>query len=371
MSGEWKELLAPGTYRLSDRRVVRYTPADIANACRQGNAMIRAGLRVPLCWMHDPRAVPEHLSDLHPDAWLARDWYGDAAEFRVEGGRLLVRPRIPNPAARAQFDRVNGLSPRCQWDWTDERGKCWRGLTIGHVGCTPKPIQRDLGKVRPAFPPDYLSHDSSRARAVEYLSHAERLGDADMPATEEVETENATSSASPSRAVELLEKAGLHLGEVGSWDEFLTALEAAVSTLHGPLGEDDKNATEPAPMAPAMMSHLDKIAKGESRDLERRVSDLFRENRIDGATHRRLLGSLKTANLSHESFDKDCNLKPFEALWEIQAYEKLPAGRFAKQNKQGDLGHALTNTVDPPANLARTPESDIQEAAEDAKRRNA
>lgn len=377
----WTEVLAPGRYRLANGRVVEYTPEDIANAERKGNAMLRAGLSVPLCWEHDPRATPAYLSDLHQNAWLARGYFGKAAEFkRSADGRLFVRPVIADDDDRKQFLRIGKVSPRLDWDWTDETGKKWSGLTVGHVAATPKPVQRNQQKVDPAYSPQFLSHAAGRSRRTDYLSLATRI-EGNM--ADEIETEAPAGGDEVSRIVKALRVAGLMIPE-GTTDlaHLAIAVETAVNTRHGePDGDegdeegdglneevtnDDAGATgtTAAGMPPAMMSLFAKAANTQAEEIDTRIRRLKSTGRIDSDLENQLRRELKSANLSHLSFDRSGKLKPMKLLTTVEAYEALPAGKFAK-GKPGKSGNLSLSAVDRP-HLG--PKSLAQEVAEEVAR---
>jgi len=352
----WIEVLAPGRYRLADGRSVEYTRADTANAERQGRAMLAAGLSVPLCWEHDSRAVPAYLSDLHQNAWLARGYFGEAEEFkRGADGKLYVRPKIEDPDDARQFARIGKVSPRLDWDWTDEKGKTWEGLTVGHVAATPKPVQRDQQKGGLAYLSGFHTDAAGRKHRTDYLSQATRIEGPAM-ADEKID-DGAGNDSDVAQIVKMLRGIGLMVPEdVTDVKSLRLALQAAAHTKHGDPDGDaadmgdsdgldmeagDVSGVEPASnMPPAMMSHFAKAANVEAKHLERRIANLKHSGRIEQDLARGLMGELKSANLSHLSFRKSGELKAFPLLTKIEAYELLTPGKFAKTAaKTGKAGN--------------------------------
>lgn len=375
----WIEVLAPGTYRLADGRRVTYTRADTENAARQGNAMIRAGLSVPLCWEHDPRAGPAYLSDLHKNAWLARGYFGNASEFRTtRSGKLYARPRIADPADGRQFRKVGRVSPRLDFDFTDETGRTWPGLTVAHIAVTPRPVQRHQPKPSEMFPSELsLTAAPGTARDSHYLSYATRLGDDTMADETDDTPGSETGDKTGSGLADLiaaLRDHGLNIpDEATDIPGLIIAVKACKPGDYDPDGDGDGGEgeapaaagddTQPAGgMPPALMSYMDQAAGVAKGEIQHRIDRLFRTGRIDGALQRKLGGELKAANLSHESFEKNGTLKPLPVLAKIEAYEELPAGKFAKKPGRADLSH--TAEVDAPEQLKGGDEPDAAVLAE-------
>lgn len=448
----WTQLLQPGRYRLSDGRTVEYTRSDCKNAMVQGNRMLSAGLRAPVCWMHDPEAEPAYLSATKqatgaPDAWMAKGFVGEPVKYRLaRDGSVEGLLNFHDEKDAEQFRRVGAVSPRVDFDWTDERGKTWKGCTISHVAVTPRPIQRGLSKPHPAYPSDYFAHGATpgRSRLTHYLGHATKLeGDAmggspeeeeELPEAEagadpampeaaaggggealpegapaeggdivpEADEAAAIPEAEPEpdpalttgsdplpRLVAALAKLGIKVGEAKHIDDLASRVEAIAEHTGGTPDLDDPSATElesdevagkspnapdakgnieSAPMPPALMAHYTKAANVESATIEKRIQKLFRNSVIDGAYQRDLIGELKKAPLSHESFNTDGSLRPFPLLIKLEALERLPAGPFARR-KPANLSHGRgeTETVRPPEELTKQARIDAEVA--DTKKR--
>lgn len=402
---KWVPVLKPGKYRLADGREVRYTAADAENVVTQLKRQLKVRLRVPSCWMHDPDAQPYRLS--HEAAnrkghqpEKAKNFIGDVTDARVENGVVVAKLHFKDRKDYEQFKKVDGVSPCLIRDWTDETGKTWPGLSIFHVAATPQPIQRDLprpSEYRPTAPA-YLSHSSPSAHRLagrlDYLS--QYLGGSDMadekddddkkPADEteaetpDTETESSDQPEPPevetvdehkgggqkamvAKAVELAAMAGLHIGEVSTWKEFLIGFESAIKTQSGgdAGGEQTDNlsdANTEAVQQPAMyMSHqltpaqMKAGAKISLADRAGKIQALVASTRITKPMGDDLLKrhkaeevSFQVDNLSHDAFGPkftaDGLLKPTDLDAEIRAYEKLPAGKFKTGDGQKDnLSH--------------------------------
>mgnify|MGYP003554428731 CR=1 FL=1 len=124
-------VLIPGRYVVQGYdgrpRVKTFTAADIPAAVTNGNAQLAAGLRTPVCWMHDPDAEPEYLSHKDPDylrqRQIAAGFIGDVKRYYARGGKAYAVVDIGDPADAAKFDRIGTVSPSLLHDWMDEKGK--------------------------------------------------------------------------------------------------------------------------------------------------------------------------------------------------------------------------------------------------------
>lgn len=367
MAQTWKDVLHPGRYRLPDGRIMEYTREHVRQAVDNGNGMIRAGLRCPGCWQHDPDAEPTYLSQSVPLSELAKGYWGEAKKFEVRNGVAYALIDAPDAADAKQLAKVRTVSPRVDFDFQDETGKVWPGASIGHIAATPKPVQRNQDPVMfsqaRAGGTNGATKKTTR-RESHYLSFAIR--------------ENGTMD--PKKAAELLAKLGVHLGDgLGDWDDFGRRLEAAVATKTGNDsgdgdgdGETDNDGdgftsevdggagtsdTTTANPPPAFMSQATADARvtqligAERAELTRRVDRLIRTGRIDGPTHRKLKTAVTAANLSLTTTG---SLAADATVMRIEAFEALHANAALKAVGQGkktaDLSQATT--ADIPANLA-------------------
>lgn len=322
------ELLVPGRYRLPDERVVEYTPAHIRRAVDNGNAQLKAGLSIPFCWQHDPRAKPEYLGQTgkpgpHSEAWKARWWFADAKRFRLDPatGTAEVTLDIPDAEDGRQFDKVGRVSPGLLFDWRDEKGVLWPGPSVFHVACTPQPIQRGIRRGTRADLPHLLSHDPRRAADLHTLSFtapwstpmADEKDDVDMDGGEK----DGATAADIAEIIDLLKQLDIHgLDDVDNVPDLKIALKAAVHTKTG--GGADADQPEDAPAdggadglsnaapvnAPVMMSHAaqstlaGQVAELRIKDKERTVRDLFAAGQITRPVMDKELNELKAVNLS-------------------------------------------------------------------------
>jgi hypothetical protein len=280
-------VLIPGRYVLQGYdgkpRVCTFRDRDIDNAVTQGNKQIAAKLRVPACWMHDPDAYPTYLSHKSPDylhqRQLAEGFIGEAKRYFKKDGKAYAAVDIPDPKDAAQFEKVGTVSPSLIWDWIDEKGVKWPGVTILHIGSTPKPVQRHLPRVS-AYPTASLSHAAGAA----WFSITIPTGSQSMADEMEdfADGEDTGEKAMISKLVDLLKKDGLNLsGDIADLATFAVALESAINTKHGesePDGDEDLDdmggeevatATEAVGM-PAMMSWMPKAVEAEAKTLSQR-----------------------------------------------------------------------------------------------------
>ncbi len=385
----WKDLLHPGRYRLPDGRVVPYTAADSRAAAATGTRMLAAGLRVPVCWEHDPAADPvrRNAHPAHATAWLARGYAGEARAYRAGAdGVLHGLIDIPDPADAEQFRRVGTVSPRVNYDFTDEDGVTWPGVSIGHVAVTAKPVQRrqaraEFGwaaaarRVSGTVPPP----GPGRARDHHDLGLATALtppGDPPVPESSSTAAGTGGSGDAMTRVVAKLRTLGVDPGDAKDLEELDIRLDAIVASraagdptegdpdpdadpgLDGPPAGAGPGAGPP----PVMMSWLAKRAAVDAGDLDRRIDDLFRTNRVDRVVAERLRGKLKAANLGQASYDlQTFDLKPLAVVGQIEAYEQLPPGPLARRpaRRPADL-----SVVAPPAELVGDPDGDAEAVLE-------
>lgn len=359
-------VLIPRTYLVTGYdgtpRLFTYKKADAASVARTVNEQLKAGLRIPVCWMHDPDAEPQYLSHKSPEyvaQWrIANGYIGDVKKAYTRDGNTYAVVEITDPDDLKRFDKIGTVSPSLVSNWTDERGKTWPGLNMLHVGVTPKPIQRDLPRAR-AYRP------TSRTDAV-WFSITIPTGSQAM--NDEMDDKASGEGELIAKAVDLLKKANLNLaGDITDVKTFLVALETAVNTLHGEDEMDDDmdmdvtadaDGTE-AVTPPMMLSWAPKLA--EALDVKVQADLALLKAKVDDGTVARLTREWATVNLSHEParhFDRNGELKAKPSvLTQIEAYKLLPdrKDKFDKAN--------LSQTV-PVHPVDRKPDGKIMDAAE-------
>jgi hypothetical protein len=368
-------VLIPGRYVVQGYdgrpRVKTFTAADIPAAVTNGNAQLAAGLRTPVCWMHDPDAEPEYLSHKDPDylrqRQIAAGFIGDVKRYYARGGKAYAVVDIGDPADAAKFDRIGTVSPSLLHDWMDEKGKVWKGLSILHIGSTPKPVQRHLPRVsayRQSSPSDavWFSINIPTGRPV---------------MADEIEIDDMADDAAPdfTELEAALKKLGVHIdGNPQSMDELLIAVKTAAAMHNGGKDDDedgddmdlsmDTDTESVAP--PAFMSHyLPKIAAYERDQREADIKALA--GHVDGKTVERLKAELDAeldkTNLSHEParfFTRKGDFKPLKIDHQIAAYKLLPPGRFKTNLSHGTVPVPPTDKV-----KRATPEDKDEEAAKE------
>lgn len=139
----WKDILHPGTQR--DRYGVEFTitPADCRRAKHNLEKMLARGVRVPLCWEHQPTANPVEGSDPADRlAAYAKHTFGEVRAARVDpSGVLWAAHQVDDPKDREQLKKTKFVSPKLFPSYSDSRGGEYRGTTVGHVAATPTPVQ--------------------------------------------------------------------------------------------------------------------------------------------------------------------------------------------------------------------------------------
>lgn len=379
MTKVWKDILRPGTYRLKNGRVVKFTTEDTANGLAQGKAMIAAGLNIPVALEHQSHATPEYLSDIRwtdqQKADFVRNTVGHISDYRLAPGGVLEAchefrtPEDAEIAAKARF-----VSPRIDEDAVDSKGRVWAGKTVSHVAVTPVPVQDGQS----AFNLSAAPGTGWTAKASDVLSRYEgdmadgrndtEATDRQSPGVEQSARTSPPTTATLKEFVELLNQCGVNVGDdVTDLDDLRSRLKGVAANvtekddgMSALAGDGAKDTIRDGANPPCLMSALDKreavLVNAERKDLARRADALFASNRIDGPNHRKLKADLATVILSFtDSGDiADCKL-----VTRIEAYEALPAGQFAKK----DAASAELSTLAPPAEFE--PKKDAQDKARD------
>lgn len=361
-------VLIPRTYLVTGYdgrpRLFAYKKADAADAARTLNAQLKAGLRIPVCWMHDPDAEPQYLSHKDPSyvaQWrIANGYIGDVKRAYVKGGNTYAVVEITDPDDLKKFKKIGTVSPSMVRDWTDERGVTWKGLNVLHIGVTPKPVQRDL-------PRSTAYRPTSRTDAV-WFSITIPTGSPAMDVDIEGEDKASGEGEMIAKAVDLLKKANPPIvlsGDITDMKTFLVALETAVDTLNGGNADDDMDdemgeadGTE-AVTPPMMLSWAPKLAEATDVKVKADIESLA--GKVDADTVARLKKEWGAVNLSHnpaKHFDANGDLKTKPSvLSQIEAYKLLPP-RKSKFDRAA-LGHTV-----PVLPVDRKPNGEVEDAAE-------
>jgi len=378
------EVLLVGTQRLPDGRTVTFDRARIARICRQANAQLRAGIRSPCAWMHDPEAGPVHLSQsarLHPEAWLARGYFGEPEKYVQDAatGNLLAKVWVHDEKDARQFDRVGQVSPALWQDWVDEQGVHWPELTIAHIAATPKPIQRHIGRTT-KYPATYLSQPARAKAAIQLSFPATPRSEPMADDNEMMESEGGEGGESLSpehiqKIIDMLAKHGLKLADgIDDADDLLLALESASMTLTGEDhaepdadqmgGESDGDADNTIDMdkfeevpAPVLMSHplvrkwSQMAGKAAHDERLNRLKKCLADGKITKAMFDKDVKELSAINLSQptaDTFAADGSVKPTRLDLKLEVYESLP-GVATQGGKSGtvNLSHPVEAVKNP------------------------
>lgn len=380
----WKEILRPGRVVLPDAETGElieweFTSEDVRNAVEQGRKMLAAGRGVPACWEHQRT---NSLSRLERAASRARHTFAWIGDYRIgAGGSLWARVDELDPADVARLKKVRYCSPRLVWDFRDETGNVWPGMTVQHLAATPIPVQAiqqpwDLSRAHlpgvPAKKKPRALH-LSLAYAVE-MSHMADDYDADTDTTD-VETATADEGGggggnSPSIAdvVAALRKIGANLGDdadsITDSDALFHRIIAAAHTKSGDTDsltddddfDDDEDTDMPPdqPVAPEqppalMMSRaLEKYARA---DLLRRVKRATKKLKSEKAAQ--LETQARTVQLSWNA-NGDLEPNPVTQLLDLLGY--LPDDPAA--GKAADLSRGVIAPEQPPAHLRGVPDEE-------------
>ena len=365
--------LQPGVYRLPNGRTVEHTRDSIRKLVDRGNRLLAAGLRVPLCWMHDPDAAPQYLSHgtpaPHADAWKARHWFGEATRFQFDPatGTGVAVADIPDPKDADRFQKVGQVSPGIYTDWIDEKNVLWPGQSLLHIASTPQPVARHLPRVTDAHP-QLFSHPV-RAKDAYWLSLPADIRSANM--ADEYDDDKETGEGEGvdlSEVIDLLKKLDIHgMDGVSDMPTLVAALKAAVHTKLGEAEGDDDTGEEPdgdeggpagteAVGAPVLMSQslanalLKRVGELEYEKKVAAVNALLAAGQITKAIHADEMKELTAQKMSHPAaadFDADGQPKKTAQDIRLDAYAKLPKSKFA--DRQFMSQPAGTQVVQSPA----------------------
>lgn len=365
-----KDLLYPGAYRLADGRTVRYTPEKVDHLARRARDMLAAGLNIPVCWDHQPAAP---LTEDEKRAQKVKNCLGFVeAAGRTEDGFLETEFEVPDPEDARRLPAVRYVSPQIMEDFVDGDGRLWPGESITHVAVTPRPVRH---RQRP-FVPVAMSLDANRGKRVVNLS----LGDYTMADELDVEDKVEESNADPDfkSLVEALRGKGMNIpDEVHDLKTLVIAIKAGGEPdgdeHHEEEPSDDLDATleggaggpSAGPEQPVMMS-LDavkardsKLLDHERKEVERRINRLLNSGRIDKTLHGEMLAELKKVNLS---LDAQGALRPHRLTAQVQAYERLKAGKFAGGKRSANLSLDASDLREAPPPGGSRPETEEEVA---------
>ncbi len=345
MRSTWKDILYPGTVQVRGQTYT-FTPEDLRNAERVGNDRLREYF-VPVCWEHDPAAVPLGLSAA---AQRARSVVGGVGSYRVDSrGVLQARIDVDRDADADAMNRARFVSPLVHWDWVGEDGRKWPGLTVQHVAATPVPVQ---SKQQPIS----LSRGSTVGPI--YLSLSDYK---EPPVAEENETTTEEAPGTGGKdyfkeAMEHLKNKGVNLPEdtnpENAWERIVVACMQGddVAMDETPEPEDDQVevSTQPAPigLSQAERSSLARAEKLTRKELLGRIDAAFAAGKITPTVAKKLKNEASSVKLS---FGEDGELKPNPVTHKLAIVEDLVA--HSAWSKQAQLSQsAEVQEVAPPYN---------------------
>lgn len=380
------EVLRVGKYRLPDGRWFVTTPETNARVCEQANKQLKAGIRHPAAWMHDPKADPVYLSggpQQHKDAWLAKGYFGEAHKFVTDpSGTVWAKVLIHDEDDARQFDKVRQVSPGLYPDWVDEKGVRWPEMTVMHIAATPKPIQRDIGTGKP---PLYLSQPAVRPGLIclSYPVNPRSSAMAEEKGEMEIEVEGGeAASVDIGEVIELLKKLDIHGMDGVTEATLVPALKAAVHTKLGDTGEADADGADDmdemgeevltdAPPPVLMSNALTRLAKYEVAEKNAKLDAALKAGKLSKPQHAELHKRVNGVNLSQPAdlFNADGTMKRSEVDVILETLEMVAAGPLAKTplTKRADLGHKVVDASNP--NVEQTDDEKRAEFRKEVKKR--
>lgn len=147
-----KDVLYPGSYSVPDgkggQRRVSFSERDVDHLTRRMQAMLAAGLSIPLAAEHQDRAKP-----LTPEerkaAWVKQLTLGWAEAASKPEGYLSTQVEVPEVEDQKAIRRVRFVSPEIVHDFVDGTGRLWPGPSITHLAVTPRPVNANQRPFEP------------------------------------------------------------------------------------------------------------------------------------------------------------------------------------------------------------------------------
>ena len=136
-----KEIIRPGTYWYVDTatrqpRKLPVTVEDVKHYCEAGNAMLAAGLSVPVPLEHDPEA--KTLTTAEKAASRLRNNTGWVNRYSMQGDRLYAMLDIQDMDVYSKLPRTIKYTSPWLNSFTDGNGRKWDNV-ISHVALTSRP----------------------------------------------------------------------------------------------------------------------------------------------------------------------------------------------------------------------------------------
>lgn len=164
----WKDIAYPGRvvvpHPQKPNALIEYDfkSSDMAALEKSGNAKIREGWHIPLCWEHqDVYPERDRLSHGERERDFALGVFGSIERFsRTPDGRLKALIAGTDPSDFEQLRKVKFVSPQIDWNWRDTDGRVWSGPTVTHLAATARPVQRHQHPIgaNPDSPPLRQNH---------------------------------------------------------------------------------------------------------------------------------------------------------------------------------------------------------------------
>lgn len=324
-----KDILKPGKYRLPNGRVVEYTADDTRHLAQRMSDMVRAGLKIPTAWNHQP-VVP--VTD---EEWLAqrvKNVIGHAQGSRLDGSTVSALVDVDEGDAK-QVAKAKYVSPEIRNNWIDGTGRLWPGLSITHLAVTGNPVN-------PHQSPFVKVSDVQLSGDVVRLSLDDLLEGTVM--ADEKDGKNGGKKGGPEEPeggdfnalVEALRDSGMTIpDEVNDIPGLIIAVKAAGGTEgYDPttIG-DEPTITETAPVMMSLDPQRNPLAKqlldAKRGELERRALALVASGKVTKPTADKLAGEIKEARLS---LDKRGALATSPVLSKLEAYEALEGRSFKR-----------------------------------------
>jgi hypothetical protein len=146
-----KDILYPGVWHLANGRKEVFTPERVRHLAERLDAVLRAGLNVPVCWEHQESAVPLSQADLDRElAEKTRKVIGHVTGVRLSPeGFIEAAIDVPNADDARRLPAVRFVSPFINQGLPDGSGRAWPGESIWHVAVTPRPVQHTQKPFKP------------------------------------------------------------------------------------------------------------------------------------------------------------------------------------------------------------------------------
>jgi hypothetical protein len=268
----WKDVLYPQRCRLADGRVIEYAPEDSQHVARRVKEMLAASINIPMCWEHQPDAVP--LTPWEKAARMCKETFAEIRDSEVTpSGVARVKIAGEDDEDLKRLRKVKYCSPGFVHDLTTGDGRHWPGRSMIHLAATPRPVQAGQKPYEPL--------------SLAYKGAPELLSLEGYDVAEETKSDGG-AGGEIGDLIKALRDAGLNIPDgVEDIPHLITALKAQSPAGDAPDADDAAVAEEAAPVMMSLQADLASLKR----------ENALMKNHMLAAERAKLVGRVKAANI--------------------------------------------------------------------------